>query len=232
MYSEIDRQAALLADLHRRQHRVLPAALPRACGHAAPHRRLSGCLRRLELRVLDRLVHLGRSALIVFFYRRGACLHAQGAGRRQSVGRGRDHARMDAAVAAAVPPVRRAAADQVSDRTDVADERKRRARRIRCGPSVRAEPSMAGVGDYLALMKPRVMSLVVFTALVGLVIAPGASASGDRLHGAALHRGRRRRRRRAQHVVRRRHRRGDDAHRQPADSGRPRRSRARRWPSA
>ena len=37
----------------------------------------------------------------------------------------------------------------------------------------RAEPSIAGVGDYLALMKPRVMSLVVFTALVGLLIAPG-----------------------------------------------------------
>jgi len=36
-----------------------------------------------------------------------------------------------------------------------------------------AEPSLAGVGDYLALMKPRVMSLVVFTALVGLAVAPG-----------------------------------------------------------
>jgi protoheme IX farnesyltransferase len=33
---------------------------------------------------------------------------------------------------------------------------------------------MADVGDYFALMKPRVMSLVVFTALVGLVVAPGA----------------------------------------------------------
>ncbi|HDL16618.1 MAG TPA: protoheme IX farnesyltransferase, partial [Rhizobiales bacterium] len=31
-----------------------------------------------------------------------------------------------------------------------------------------------GVGDYLALMKPRVMSLVVFTGFVGLVAAPGA----------------------------------------------------------
>jgi protoheme IX farnesyltransferase len=41
------------------------------------------------------------------------------------------------------------------------------------GRLARAEPSMAGVGDYLALMKPRVMSLVVFTAWVGLVIAPG-----------------------------------------------------------
>jgi heme o synthase len=36
-----------------------------------------------------------------------------------------------------------------------------------------AEPSVAGVGDYIELMKPRVMSLVVFTAFVGLVIAPG-----------------------------------------------------------
>jgi heme o synthase len=36
-----------------------------------------------------------------------------------------------------------------------------------------AEPSMANVGDYVALMKPRVMSLVVFTALVGLIVAPG-----------------------------------------------------------
>jgi protoheme IX farnesyltransferase len=35
-----------------------------------------------------------------------------------------------------------------------------------------AQPSMAGVGDYLALMKPRVMSLVVFTAFVGYAVAP------------------------------------------------------------
>src|SRR5215475_9381398 len=34
-------------------------------------------------------------------------------------------------------------------------------------------PSIASVGDYVALMKPRVMSLVVFTALVGVMIAPG-----------------------------------------------------------
>jgi protoheme IX farnesyltransferase len=39
------------------------------------------------------------------------------------------------------------------------------------------EPASIDVGsaaDYIALMKPRVMSLVVFTALVGLVMAPGA----------------------------------------------------------
>ena len=38
---------------------------------------------------------------------------------------------------------------------------------------LRIEPSIAGVGDYIELMKPRVMSLVVFTALVGLMVAPG-----------------------------------------------------------
>ncbi len=37
----------------------------------------------------------------------------------------------------------------------------------------RVEPSIAGVGDYIALMKPRVMSLVVFTAVAGLMVAPG-----------------------------------------------------------
>ena len=37
-----------------------------------------------------------------------------------------------------------------------------------------AQPSLAEVGDYIALMKPRVMSLVVFTALVGLAVAPGS----------------------------------------------------------
>ncbi|PKP85208.1 MAG: protoheme IX farnesyltransferase [Alphaproteobacteria bacterium HGW-Alphaproteobacteria-2] len=35
-------------------------------------------------------------------------------------------------------------------------------------------PREAGFGDYVALLKPRVMSLVVFTALAGLVVAPGA----------------------------------------------------------
>jgi heme o synthase len=32
----------------------------------------------------------------------------------------------------------------------------------------------ANIGDYVALTKPRVMSLVVFTALVGLMVAPGS----------------------------------------------------------
>ena len=44
-------------------------------------------------------------------------------------------------------------------------------------------PNEAGFGDYVALLKPRVMSLVVFTAFVGLVVARfcvrGVSAGVD-----------------------------------------------------
>ena len=35
-----------------------------------------------------------------------------------------------------------------------------------------ARPAEPGFGDYVALMKPRVMSLVIFTALAGMVAAP------------------------------------------------------------
>lgn len=51
--------------------------------------------------------------------------------------------------------------------------------------SVQAErpAKTASAGDYVALMKPRVMSLVVFTGLAGLVAAPG---SLDPILGAAI----------------------------------------------
>ncbi|MBR1247093.1 protoheme IX farnesyltransferase [Bradyrhizobium sp. AUGA SZCCT0169] len=39
--------------------------------------------------------------------------------------------------------------------------------------SILLRGSYAGIGDYVALTKPRVMSLVVFTALVALMVAPG-----------------------------------------------------------
>ncbi len=42
------------------------------------------------------------------------------------------------------------------------------------GAGQRAQPAGARVSDYLALLKPRVMSLVVFTGFAGLVVAPGA----------------------------------------------------------
>src|ERR1700755_2320095 len=54
--------------------------------------------------------------------------------------------------------------------TDGADFRGRLAAGSDLDP---AEPRLATVGDYAALLKPRVMSLVVFTALVGLAVAPG-----------------------------------------------------------
>ena len=68
------------------------------------------------------------------------------------------------------------------------------------------------------------MSLVVFTAFVGLVARARRHQSGHRRHRHPLHRRRRRRLGRAQHVVRRRHRRRDEPHRQPPDPGRPRRA--------
>ncbi len=37
-----------------------------------------------------------------------------------------------------------------------------------------ARPAEPGFGDYVVLLKPRVMSLVVFTALAGLLVAPAA----------------------------------------------------------
>ena len=81
--------------------------------------------------------------------------------------------------------------------------------------------SEAEVGDYLALLKPRVMSLVIFTALVGM--ADGAGHVHPVIGVASLlcHRRRRRRLRRAQHVVRRRHRRADVAHARSARSRGP-----------
>ncbi|KMW59539.1 Cytochrome c oxidase polypeptide I [Candidatus Rhodobacter oscarellae] len=40
--------------------------------------------------------------------------------------------------------------------------------------NTQAAEGEAGFGDYFALLKPRVMSLVIFTALVGLLVAPVA----------------------------------------------------------
>src|SRR2546421_9601816 len=41
-------------------------------------------------------------------------------------------------------------------------------------PTTAIVPYAGGaVGDYVQILKPRVMSLVVFTGLVGLVLAPG-----------------------------------------------------------
>jgi hypothetical protein len=85
------------------------------------------------------------------------------------------------------------------------------------GRTVALLRSHASFGDLVALMKPRVMSLVVFTALVGLLVAPGRL---DPLIGfvALLCITGRRRRGRAQHVVRCRF---DGPHSYAPDSARP-----------
>ena len=102
MYNEATGQAALLADVHRRQPDLLPAALPRPRRHAAPLCRLSGCLRRLEHGLVDRLLHrVCRHPGVPVRHRLGLCPQSACAG--QSLGSGRDNARMDAAVAAALP---------------------------------------------------------------------------------------------------------------------------------
>ena len=47
------------------------------------------------------------------------------------------------------------------------------------GAAVQAEGGQGTAGDYFALLKPRVMSLVIFTAFVGIVAAPGTHPSLD-----------------------------------------------------
>src|SRR4029077_12134618 len=91
---------------------VLPAALPWPLRDAAALRRLSRRIRRLEPGVVDRLLYL-RLRRPDLPLRPDRCVHAQAAGCGQSVGPGRHHAGMDAALAAAVPPVRGTAARAV-----------------------------------------------------------------------------------------------------------------------
>ena len=89
---------------------------------------------------------------------------------------------------------------------------------VNARPDVLATAEGGDVAEYFALMKPRVMFLVVFTALVGLVAAPGHMHPVLGHRRAHLHRRRRRRRRCPEHVVRRRYRRAHGADRGAADS--------------
>ena len=62
------RQAALLGHLHRREPRVLPAALPRPCRHAAPLRRLSGCVRTAGTMVSSIGSYISGFGVLIFFF--------------------------------------------------------------------------------------------------------------------------------------------------------------------
>ncbi|RYE07247.1 MAG: protoheme IX farnesyltransferase [Hyphomicrobiales bacterium] len=76
---------------------------------------------------------------------------------------------MDAELAAAVPPVRDAAAH----RRQVGSLRTGRVTLVDHSKVYDPVAGGARVEDYFALLKPRVMSLVVFTAIIGLLLAPG-----------------------------------------------------------
>ena len=65
--------------VHRREPDLLPDALPRPGRHAAPLPGLSGRLRRLELRGLDRRLYLGGVSVLVFLYVLLPHLHLEGA---------------------------------------------------------------------------------------------------------------------------------------------------------
>ena len=180
MYNETHRQAALLVDVHRRQRAVLPAALPRPAGHAAALCRLSGCVRRLERGVVDRRLHLGlRRADLHLRRDRASCARSRPPTIRGAPapprwnGRCRRRRRSTSSKccrgcsnATVARRARRAAHANIAKRDHRVGCRSQRHRTA--APDFRGE-----VADYIALLKPRVMSLVVFTALVGLMIAPG-----------------------------------------------------------
>ena len=69
------------------------------------------------------------------------------------------------ALTAAIPPVQHTAGNQVSCMSDLQLNHRQ--------PILRPSAGQGTAGDYFALLKPRVMSLVIFTAFVGIVAAPG-----------------------------------------------------------
>ena len=167
--------------------------------------------------------------VLIFIYGVVAGVRAEGKGRRQSVGRRRHHAGMDAVVAAAVPSVRSAAARAVIEGM----------RGASIAPRLLAEarPVLSVVDHNAIELSPRISEaecrrLHRAAEAAGDVAGDlhragrpddraGPCPSGAGVHLDPLHRGRRRRLRRAEHVVRGRHRRHDVAHRQPADPARP-----------
>jgi hypothetical protein len=111
--SGVGRQAALLDHLRRGQPDLLPPALPGSCRDAAALHRLSGRLLGLELVVLHGLVPL--PGLDPVLHRRAALHPGGGPARgRELLGRRGDDPGMDGLLAAAVPLLRGAAADQVA----------------------------------------------------------------------------------------------------------------------
>ena len=193
MYDEKLGKLHFWLTVHRRQRRLLPAALPRPGRHAAPLHRLSRRLLAVELRLLDRRAISRSPRRLVFLYTVYEAFARKRVARRQSLGPGRDDAGMDAALAAAVPSVRNPAAHHrrraliggdgsravAAANVSIACERVGMSSASRC--AARGRRVCRGPSEFFSLLKPRVMSLVVLTALAGMLVAPGAAASGRRL---------------------------------------------------
>ena len=133
MYDMKLAQVALLAVGDLRQRAVLPAALPRARRHAAPHPRLLHAVRRLEHGVVDRRVRLRPVAAAV---RRTSSGSACAAAPRPRPASGKAPHGLEWTVPSPAPyhTLRRAAGRQVSG--DMRTEQRRRptssVARIRC----------------------------------------------------------------------------------------------------
>jgi heme O synthase-like polyprenyltransferase len=83
---------------------------------------------------------------------------------------------VDLVLAAAVPHLQRIAEDQLMTTIDVAQPKTLTlvvSVSVPTSKGVLSRPA-ARVEDFFALLKPRVMSLVVFTGLAGMIVAPGS----------------------------------------------------------
>ena len=195
-------QDPLLDDLRRRQPDLLPAALPGPGRHAAPYPGLSGRLSRAgtwsprSARSSSFAAALLFFGIVIYTITRGQRVGANywGEGRRRWNGRSARRRRSTRSRNCracksdrrATEPGRSRGRRSVREMTDIshAAATPRRRRRRRHG----------GVRDYFELLKPRVMSLVVFTGLAGDDRGAGPPSSAAGADRRPLHRAGRRRR--------------------------------------
>ena len=107
-YNETLRQDPFLDDLHRRQPDLLPDAFPRAAGMPRRITDYPDAFAGWNI-VASIGSFISYASTLFFVFIVFHTLLAGQAGRRQLLGRGRDDARMDGVLAAAVPHLRRAA---------------------------------------------------------------------------------------------------------------------------
>ena len=171
-------QDPFLADLHRRQPDLLPAALLGPRRHAAAHSRLSGRLRRLEHGLVDRLLHLGRQRgpLLSTSSTR---LHRRREGRPTIPGARVRRRWNGRCLAAAVPHLRGAAAHQAQRPSEQAALSELNSRTpVRRSTQHRRKRSAASAGGARRRRLPGAAEAARHVArgvhgLVGLYLAPG-----------------------------------------------------------